>query len=298
MRFFSLVTIFLLGAVVTRAAESTAPPELASLKRQYEQSITPVEERCDSRVVNLQKEYFVALTQLHQDLLKDDDLDAVLAVKKELERFEYKQEITESQKRDMFPKLRTLRDNYEQGLQRIDLDRANQKRALAQQYVASLQSLEKRLFQKGDTNGVALARDAQEEILGTHSDLAGEFTSGRIEIRAYIDGVDVIKVRGKKLWYEHVTAELPGKWDGHDEPTFVNQEKWMPWWDGHTSRPYEKITAMRPPTGKRVYVAKKFGRGVVTLAQQPSTSNEQTLKITIDDVAHAGADWYEIHIKW
>ena len=230
--------------------------------------------------------------------MKESDLAAVLDVKKELERFEYKQEITESQKRDMFPKLRALRDNYEKGIQRIDLERANQKRVLTQQYVSNLQMLEKKLFHKGDTNGAALASSARNEILGTRSDLSGEFTSGRIEIRAYISGIDVIKIRGNKMWYEHVAAELPGKWNGKDEPTFVNQETWTPWWDGHTSRPYEKITALRPPTGKRVYVAKKFGRGVVTLAQQPSVANDQTLKITIDDVAHEGADWYELHIKW
>lgn len=281
-----------------RGAEPPPPSELASLARQYEQAVTPVDQGCDSRIVQLQKEYFVALTQLHQDLLKESDLESVLLVKKELERFEYKQEISEDQKREMFPKLRDLRDNYEKSLHRIDLDRANQKRILAQQYVSNLQSLEKRLYQNGDTNGAAYARDAVEEVLGTRSDLSGEFTSGQIEIRAYIDGIDVIKIRGKKLWYEHVTAELPGKTDGQNEPTFVNGEKWMPWWDGHTSRPYEKVTALRPPPGKRVYVSKKFGRGVVTLAQQPSGANDQTLKITVDDVSHEGADWYELRIKW
>ena len=298
MKRLVVITTLAVLAQAIYAADPAPPPELASLKRQFDQSMTPVEERYNSRIVNLQKEYFVALTQLHQDLVKEGDLESVLAVKKELERFEYRQEITEDQKRDMFPKLRTLRDNYEKSIDRIEEDNADQKRVLTQQYVGNLQALEKRLFQKGDTNGASIVRDAKDALLGARPELTGEFTTGKIVIRAFIGGLDVIKVRGNKMWYEHVTAELPGKWNGMNEPTFVNEEKWMPWWDGHISRPYEKIPLLRPETGKRVYVTKKFGRGAVTLAEQPSKANSQTLKIAIDDVAQAGADWYEITIKW
>ncbi len=80
----------------------------------------------------------------------------------------------------------------------------------------------------------------------------GEKSANTITIRALIDGSDVVKVRGNTLWYEHRNYAVPGAWVDHDdhsgnEPTVVNGVKWVPQWDGKTSRAYTAAGGLFPP---------------------------------------------------
>ena len=119
-----------------------------------------------------------------------------------------------------------------------------------------------------------------------------------------IDGSDILKVSGNKLWYEHRNYQLPGTWVDHDdasgnEPTFVNGQAWYPEWDGGTSRPYTATAPLLPEhTVVKVTAVTVRGRGKVNVIEQPTEQNDYTLGVLLDDDPQDGAQWYEIHLRW
>jgi len=120
-----------------------------------------------------------------------------------------------------------------------------------------------------------------------------------LTVRTYIDGTDVIKISGNKLWFEHETFNLPGTEGGINNPTEVNGIEWTPQWNENVSVPYEGVTpAFVPKDIKRIQVSKRTGRGDVTIVQMPTPENNHTIGIKIDDNEQSGADMYDILVSW
>ncbi|MEO6452440.1 MAG: T9SS type A sorting domain-containing protein [Ginsengibacter sp.] len=117
--------------------------------------------------------------------------------------------------------------------------------------------------------------------------------------RAYIDGSDYIHVLGNKVWYVHRNFQLPGKWDGANEPTYINGNVWFPDWSGDIS---DKYTLLNPPLASPIIsdvtIEKISGRGPVTLTQFPDADNNYEAIILADDDPPGGPDWYEFKLKW
>jgi hypothetical protein len=113
-----------------------------------------------------------------------------------------------------------------------------------------------------------------------------------LTIKVTVDGSDVVKVSGNKLWIEHEDFQLPKR-------IIVNDKVWIPQWTTNVSAPYE---GLQPPFAPRdpgkIKVSKKAGRGTVTITQRPSAENDQTLGIRIDDNEQPGADRYTIQVTW
>jgi hypothetical protein len=115
-----------------------------------------------------------------------------------------------------------------------------------------------------------------------------------LTLRAYIDGSDVVKINGDRLWIEHDTFGLPGKL------FYVNGQTWTPTWT--TNGVSSEFAGLNPPflarVGQKIQVTKRIGRGVVSIQQFPSADNDGTLAVRINDDDFGGADWYEIGISW
>jgi hypothetical protein len=113
-----------------------------------------------------------------------------------------------------------------------------------------------------------------------------------LTISADIDGSDVVKVSGNKLWIVHEDFNLP-------ERIILNDKVWIPQWATNVSALYE---GLQPPFAPRdiqkIKVSKKAGRGTVTITQRPSAENDRTLSIRIDDNDQGGADRYTIRVSW
>ena len=131
-------------------------------------------------------------------------------------------------------------------------------------------------------------------------------SAGRVamKIRALIDGADLVKVRGSQVWFEHITHARPGEWaSGIDhsgsQPTFVNDSKWHPEWNGRISKPFG-IEKGALPDGEDVHVSVRSleARGNVKIVEQASKANDFTVTILLDDDREMGADWYEIELLW
>lgn len=126
-----------------------------------------------------------------------------------------------------------------------------------------------------------------------------------LHIRAFIDGRDMIKIKGVELWYEHLAWDLPGKWWDragnikHDEPTYINGTAWKPEWQEKVSKPYrlEQAIPFRQPNNQ-IVLKKIKARGSVSIAELPQQSNDYTLSILLDDNRFNAAQWYEFIIAW
>jgi len=123
---------------------------------------------------------------------------------------------------------------------------------------------------------------------------------GSIQVRAFIDGSDTIKIRGNELWYEHHKYDLPGKWqNSFDEPTIINDTEWKPEWDGLMSNRFQDFSPGLPKKAlEDITLTKIQGRGNVEITSRPAKENDYTLSIYLDDNQHGGAEWYEIKIEW
>ena len=123
---------------------------------------------------------------------------------------------------------------------------------------------------------------------------------GSVQIKAFIDGTDTIKIRGNELWYEHHRWDLPGKWQGRfDEPTTINGTEWKPQWDGLMSNRFQDLSPALPKKAlENVTLTRLQGRGNVEIKAKPVKDNDYTLSIYIDDNQYNGAEWYEIRVEW
>ncbi len=113
-----------------------------------------------------------------------------------------------------------------------------------------------------------------------------------LTLGANIDGSDIVKVSGNKLWIEHEEFQLPQR-------IILNGKVWVPQWTTNVSAPYEGLQPpFAPRDSQKIIVSKKAGRGTVAITQLPSAENDQTLGVRIDDNEQGGADRYEIRISW
>lgn len=113
-----------------------------------------------------------------------------------------------------------------------------------------------------------------------------------ISLRMAVDGSDVIKVSGKRLWIEHEEWQLPTQ-------IFVNKKPWHPVWTDNKSAPLDDLSpAFHPSNPQKVKLTQLKGRGTVTIIQLPTTANDQTLSFRIDDGPFGGADTYQVSVTW
>jgi len=113
-----------------------------------------------------------------------------------------------------------------------------------------------------------------------------------LTIRMRVDGSDFLRVSGNQLWFEHSLYQLP-------DTIYVNGSPWSPTWNGDVSTKYTGLKpAFNPSNPQRIELAVAGGRGMVSIAQLPATTNQQTLSVLIDDKDYDGQDWYEFTISW
>ena len=123
---------------------------------------------------------------------------------------------------------------------------------------------------------------------------------GSVQIKAFIDGSDTIKIRGNELWYEHQKWDLPGKWQGRfDEPTTINGMEWKPEWNGLMSNRFQDFSPTLPKKAlDQITLNKIQHRGTVEITAKPNKENDYTLSIFFDDNQYSGAEWYDIKVEW
>ncbi len=143
--------------------------------------------------------------------------------------------------------------------------------------------------------------------------------SGTFHFRGYFDGSDYVYVQnaGGKVWYEHIKYDYPGEHSPYDAsspaPTTIDGVDWYPAWNRTTqmSDIYVSSSPQNYPSGEwtAINITKitndtdsKQSRGPVTIEEFPTSSNNYTAKVLINDdtgsIVYAGAAWYEFEMAW
>ena len=103
--------------------------------------------------------------------------------------------------------------------------------------------------------------------------LAGRVSEERFQWRGQVDGIDEILIRGGEVRVRHLAAKPIQRQDHR----FTSP---LPEWD----------------VDLRLY--KIEGRGDVELIEEPSSWNEYTVVVRIDDSDHIGDSYYEFELTW
>jgi hypothetical protein len=115
--------------------------------------------------------------------------------------------------------------------------------------------------------------------------------SRTVTFKAMVDGVDVVKLSGNRLWIEHQSWKIPIK-------VMVNGKSWNPAWNDNTSMPFLLNRVFRPADPKNIKLASHKGRGPISIVELPAPANDETLAIKLDDGDFGAADWYEFTVSW
>ena len=123
-----------------------------------------------------------------------------------------------------------------------------------------------------------------------------DYTGSKLTLRAAIDGLDEVHVKGKNLWYKHLDYTIPNS-------TTVNGTAWTPKWTGEwpnsqTSDNFE-ISPALPSSGMvNCQLLSYKARGKIVITQQPKTDNGYELIVLLDDSNEGAADFYEFELVW
>jgi len=113
----------------------------------------------------------------------------------------------------------------------------------------------------------------------------------KLTFKAYVDGTDIVKLSGGRLWIEHQTWQLPTRMT-------VNDKKWNPAWNNNVCKPFQLRRAFKPGNPQDIKLTSQRGRGGISILEKPSPANNETLAIKVDDGGFGGADWYEFAVSW
>ncbi len=151
-----------------------------------------------------------------------------------------------------------------------------------------------------------------------HATVAGTF-----HFRAWIDGSDYLYIQnaGGKIWYEHIKYDYPGEHHQtgvpynatYPAPTTIDGVNWYPVWNRTTkmSDTYVSTSPQNYPSGEWTALSvtkitnvsdSTQSRGPVTIEDFPSSSNDYTAKVLVNDdtgsIVYFGAAWYEFELSW
>jgi len=126
-------------------------------------------------------------------------------------------------------------------------------------------------------------------------------------IRAFIDGRDQLVVEGSNWSWHHLDHAAVGRWNGGNEPTYVDGLAWVPDWPlpppdeirfDATSSVLTGVSPSAPTRASSILVTVNQARGHVSLVQYPSADNSFRTIIEFDDNAFSGPDWYDVEVTW
>lgn len=136
-------------------------------------------------------------------------------------------------------------------------------------------------------------------------------TNASIEVQAQIDGRDRLILKGSTAQWHHLDYAAVGRENGGNAPTLIGGMIrdadttifWLPTWPSPPPAEirFEALSSVLqglqpsvPADGARWQVKKVFGRGDVTIVEQPTQSNAYALSVEFDDNRFGGSSFYGI----
>ena len=132
--------------------------------------------------------------------------------------------------------------------------------------------------------------------------------NGIIDIQAHIDGRDHLILKGDTIQWHHFDFSAVGRHIGSNAPTIVNgiqgtSHEWLPIWPSPPpdeirfeafSSVLQGVMPSIPSDGVPWQVEKVFGRGEVSIIEQPTLANDFTLIVEFNDNPIGGSTFYGV----
>lgn len=130
--------------------------------------------------------------------------------------------------------------------------------------------------------------------------------NGIIDIQAHIDGRDQLILKGDTIQWHHFDFSAVGRHIGSNAPTIVGgiqaiSHEWLPIWPSPPpdeirfeafSSVLQGVMPSIPSDGVPWQVEKVFGRGEVSIIEQPTLANDFTLIVEFNDNSIGGSTFY------
>ena len=132
-----------------------------------------------------------------------------------------------------------------------------------------------------------------------------------LDVQAHIDGRDQLIIRGDTLQWHHFDFAAVGRHAGANSPTIINGIsgagfEWIPEWplpppneirfEAFSSVLAGKIDPLATD-GALWQIKKLFGRGSVSIVEQPTASNGYGLVVEFNDNPQGGSSFYGIQLS-
>ena len=144
-------------------------------------------------------------------------------------------------------------------------------------------------------------------------------TTIELDIKAYIDGRDLLIIHENTLQWHHLDFAAVGRWEGGNgnEATIIStwldgvpqmtDVNWYPDWPelppaGIRYEAYSSVLTGLFPTlplqDMSVTLTPILNRSSISISQLPDRANDYTMIADFDDDPASGADWYEARIRF
>lgn len=175
MKLAVLPLVLILLVSYSSGAEEVQKPPLAfvTLQEKYNNAVIPIDLERNERKVALTQSYMTALEELQQNYMADGDLDGSVAAKEEKERMGACESATAAGIEAMPERIRNMRRDYEEKLEKIDQEQDRELENVRERYVQNLSKLERRLTRQGDLDGALIVR-GEKERMSRDSDIEDE----------------------------------------------------------------------------------------------------------------------------
>ena len=292
--------------VLTVSAQKL-PTEASALEFEFEVIVAEKQKP----IKTLNGHYLNRLDSVRETIQSTGDLEGVLGVGKEREAIEETGTPLVNPPESEPALLKESRAIYKQSRialeKSIELEIAPERKAV----ISKLADLKQNYTQEARLED-ALAVEALAQRISSETpepivaNATMEKFHGDIEIKAQIDGVSFLKLRGNEIWFDHTKGSFakPGLHSG-EFPTYINTTiEWMPEWTGNVTAPFDAGSGL--PTSEPMPdldIRNTEGRGYAEVVEQPTKDNDFTATITLRDgekdrKAFLGSDWIGFRVSW
>lgn len=161
---FMCLSVCLLSTPLFAAEDETANTEFSRLKTTFETELQKIIDSDPPSTVAEQGKYLAAAKALQNKVQQAGDLEALLAIRKETDRFSAARKITQDDISKDIPELASLQNAYIKAVEKYKTEKAQKILDLVQNYEKALDGLQESMTKKEDIRGAIEAKKEKERM--------------------------------------------------------------------------------------------------------------------------------------
>ena len=153
-----------LSFLVMAGQVAAVPSNLESAKKEYDSAISAANRYCRNKAQALGREYAKTLNKLQDNAQAKGDLDSVMAIKAEKDRYRKEGTVTESDLSSSSAALKSVQIQFLKASIGFEIDKNERIVSITKTHEAVLAALEKELTKQGNFDEAVKVRDEREKI--------------------------------------------------------------------------------------------------------------------------------------